>query len=59
MFKFKLSFKLSLSQSQILTVGLLSLISEATEGKYELDMTYTAQVVALMEVDEQMKNDLK
>ncbi len=40
-------------------LGLLSLISDATEEKYELDMTFTAQVVALMEVDDQMKNDLK
>ena len=42
-----------------LITGLLSLVTEATNGKFELSMTYTAQVVALMEVDEQMKTKLK
>ena len=40
-------------------LGLLPLVSEASGGKFELEMTFTAQVVALIEIDQKMKDLLR
>ena len=39
--------------------GLLSLVREATGGKFDLNLRYVSQVVALMEMNEKMKSKLR
>ena len=39
--------------------GLLPLLGQATQGLFKLNMTYTAQVLAMIEVDEEEARRLK
>ncbi len=39
--------------------GLLPLLTQASKGMFKLNMTYTAQVLALMEVDDKEADRLK